>query len=227
MKYGKQFWTKELGLKWTLHLKDMLNTPYAEKLMGFINIEYAMANVKPSRENLFKSFRLCPWENVKVVIVGNEPHFVQDSNGLAYGAQFTSRFHTGELTNVATCIEKDYYNGLNLDFDFSLESWAKQGVLLLNTSLSVRVPLKGSHKKPWGKFNSAVLNAINDYKPGTIFILWGKEARSLVPHIKDTNYTLVYDCPGEYYDKYRDWNCPNFKEADKILIDLYGESIKW
>jgi uracil-DNA glycosylase len=227
MKYGKQFWVEQLGEGWAMQLRETLKSPYATKLMDFLNTEYAMQTIKPARENLFKPFKLCPWSSLKVVILGNEPHQWTDSSGLAYGDLYTTRFHSAQLTTVFDCIEKQHEDPFYLDFDFSLEHWAQQGVLLLNRSLSVRVGEPQSHKKPWGKFNSAVLNAINEYNPGTIFILWGKEAKFLAPHLKENHYILTFDSPGEYSDKGLDWNCPNFKEANDILNKLYGQTIKW
>ena len=230
-KYGKQFWVEELGEKWAMNLKDLLKTEYGDTtLMEFINIEYAMNPVAPVRNKLFEAFKLCPWDSLKIVILGSEPHIASNPNGLAYGDCFTSQFHSAQLTTVFDCIEKQYHacrGELYFDFDFTLEHWARQGVLLLNRSLSRRVNSPGSHKKPWGKFNSAVLNSINDYKPGTIFVLWGKEAQALEPHIKSHNYILKYDSPEEAFDKEVSWDCPNFKEIDNILKKLYGESITW
>ena len=227
MKYGKQFWVEQLGEKWALQLKDTLRSPYATKLMDFVFTEHVMNDVKPAKVDIFQAFKLCPWDSLKVVILGNEPYTSSTANGLAFGDQYTTLFHSAELSTIFDCIEREYHNGLCLDFDFSLESWAKQGVLLLNRNLTVRNGQPHSHKKQWGKFTSAVLNAINEYNPGTIFILWGKEAQALVPHLEKKHHILTYDAPGAYSDKRKDWHCPNFKEANKLMNDLYGETIRW
>ena len=228
MKFGKQFWTKELGAEWTMQLKETLRSPYIERLMGFLQTEYALNMVYPAKEDVFKAFKLCPWDKLKIVIMGQEPHLNGEANGLSYGDKNTVTFHTAVLGKIYDCIDREYHpDALYLDFDFTLEDWAKQGVFLLNTSLTTRAEKLNSHKKPWKKFISAVLNAINNYKPGTIFILWGKEAQLLIPYINKNNYILTYDHPVEYVSNFKDWHCPNFKEADKILIDLYGETINW
>jgi len=230
MKYGKQFWVEELGEKWALQLKDTLKSPYATKLMDYISVQYAMNDIRPARKNVFKAFRACPWDSLKVVILGTEPSIASTANGLAFGDTYTSQFHSTSLTTIFDCVEREYYiedRRLNLDFDFSLEDWAKQGVLLLNRNLTSKKNVPRCYQKQWGTFNSAVLNAINEYKPGTIFILWGKEAQALEPHIKKTNYVLKFDEPGKYADKGKDWHCPNFKEANDILLKLNNEQIKW
>lgn len=228
MKYGKQFWIDNLGKGWAIQLKDTLKSPYAEKLMDFISVEYAMSEIVPTRNNIFKAYQLCPWESVKVVIIGNVPWTNSEANGLAYGDAFTTRFHSSTLVKIYECIERNYYaDSFYLDFDFTLEEWAKQGVLLLNRSLTTKQDDKNCHKKPWGTFISATINAINEYNPGTIFILWEKEAKLLAPSIHKHNYVLTYDSPSTCVYPDKDWKCPNFKEADKILLDLYGETIKW
>lgn len=228
MKLGKQFWVEKLGEKWAMQLQDMLRDPYCDKLMNFISTEYAMNDIKPAKADIFNAYKLCPWDSLKIVILGSEPTTVSMSNGLAYGDKFITLFHSPVLLKIYDCIEREYYkDSFYLDFDFSLENWAKQGVLLLNRTLTTRVNDSTVHKKPWGKFISATINAINNYKPGTIFILWGKEAQLLAPYINKNNYILTYDHPVEFVNTGKDWNCPNFKEVDKLLLELYGETIVW
>ena len=228
MKFGKQFWVKKLGAEWTMQLKETLKSPYIERLMDFLQAEYALNVVYPPYEDVFKAFKLCPWDKLKIVIMGQEPHLNGEANGLSYGDRYAVTFHTAVLGKIYDCIDREYRPGsFYLDFDFTLEDWAKQGVLLLNTTLTTREGKLHSHKKPWKNFISSVLNTINNYKPGTVFILWGKEAQLLIPYINKNNYILTCDYPGQYVDNFKDWHCPNFKEADKILIDLYGETINW
>jgi uracil-DNA glycosylase len=228
MQFKKQFWTKALGKGWALQLKDTLKTPYGtEKLMGFLQTEYAMNSVKPAKADVFKAFKLCPWESVRVVIIGQKPHTnICVANGLAYGDKLSSQFYSPTISVIYDQIEREYYNGLYLDFDFSLEEWASQGVLLLNRQLSIRENDRGEHTKPWGKFVSAVLNALGQ-KHGVIFMLWGKENQKLAPYLEKNNYVLTFDDPADYVYPKKDWHCPHFKEANKILEKLNGETIKW
>ena len=226
MKLGKQFWVDKLGERWTLELEDMLKTPYTKKLMNFLNTEYALNHIEPSKRDVFNAFKYCPWDSLKVVILGHRPSDNSTSNGLAYGDKYTSLFHSGDIIKIFECIEKEYYNGLYLDFDFSLEEWAKQGVLLLNRSITTRVD-SDSHKKPWGTFVSATINAINEKKPGTIFVFWGKEFQQIIPHINKNNYILKYDHPSLYIGSNKAWSCPNFKEVNQLLIKQNKQIIKW
>lgn len=228
MKFGKQFWVNTLGKKWALNLKEILTTPYANKLMGFLQIEYAMNTITPAKADIFRAFKLCPWDSVKVVILDQRPHtYMCGANGLAYGDRFTSQFSSPELCKIMDCIEREYYNGLNLNFDFELEDWAKQGVLLLNRQLTIRDPESGEHKKPWGKFISTVLNVLNESKPGTIFVLWGKENQKLAPFLKKNNHILTYEHPSELVPLTKDWHCPNFKQVNEILKGMGKKEINW
>jgi uracil-DNA glycosylase len=225
MKYGKQFWIDSLGRGWAMHLKETLKTPYASKLMEFIDTQYAMTTVFPHREAIFSPFKLCPWENLKVVILGDAPITMGSPNGLAYGNDSSSIFFGPEVQKIYDCISREYYpDNLYLDFDFSLQDWAKQGVLLLNTSLTKTYDKV--HTKQWNKFVNAVLNCINDYAPGTIFMLWGPY-RSIKDSIGKNNYVLEYEGFDDYIGTRKDWHCPNFKEADKILLNLNNEIIRW
>lgn len=228
MQYGKQFWTETLGEKWAMQLKDLLKTQYSNKLMTFLTMEYAMNTCYPAKDDIFKAFKLCDWDSVRIVIIDQRPHpFFGGANGLAFGDKYTTQFHSPVLCKIFECIERDYYDGLHLNFDFSLEDWAKQGVLLLNAQLTVRKEDEGEHKKPWGKFVSAVLNALGNYKPGTIYILWGEQAQKLKPHLEKNNHVLIFDHPSDYVYPSKDWHCPNFKEANAILKNLNGEEVKW
>ena len=228
MQYGKQFWTEKLGTEWALRLKHILKSEYSKKLMRFIDTEYAMQDCQPVKADMFQAFKLCPWDSVRIVIVDYKPHtHCYGANGLAFGDKFDCQFQSPALGKIYDCIEREYYDGLNLNFDTTLESWAKQGVLLLNRQLTTRVNDNGEHTKPWGKFISEVLNTMNEYKPGTIYFLWGKGNYVLKLHLEKNNYVLTFDHPSDFIYPSKDWHCPNFKEADEILYKLNKEKIEW
>lgn len=224
----KQFWVDTLGEGWAMELKDVLKSPYMEKLLKYLSEEYKIYEVKPRKKDVFNAFKLCPWESLKIVIIGKEPHINTEPNGLAFGNHNFSLFNDVVTSLICDSVVKEYYSKYHyLDFDFTLKSWASQGILLLNRSLTARDSFLGTHKKPWGKFISAVLNSINESKSSTIFMLWGKEAQLLEPHIKKHNYVLKCDDPHDYIGTRKCWNCSNFKEANKILMKLNKEKIKW
>jgi len=216
MKLNKEYWIDQLGEGWTSKLKDTLKDPYMEKLMNFLSTEYAMNTVYPKRENLFKAFKDCPWDKLKVVIVCKEPYSDGNANGLALGNNFSSTFLSSQLLELFDIVEKEYYDGLCLEWDFTLENWANQGILMLNTALSVRENRPGSHSKPWKKFILATINAINEYQPGTVFILWDRHSKVLLPYVKDKHHVLFYKGTNEV-----------LKNTNQILYTKHEETLFW
>jgi uracil-DNA glycosylase len=226
---NKAYWTEQLGEKWALNLKDILRDPYMNKLMDFVALEYAMRTIYPAdQKDVFKSFKLCPWDDVKVVIIGKEVGFHTGIFPLPYSDDYIHTFHNGSLNKISSCIEREYYGGLNLDFDYSLEHWMQQGILFLNTAMTVERGKSGSHIKPWKKFYEAVIHQIKEYKPGTIFLLWGDEAMEQSDKLEN-QHVFSWESPHIASLERRDWNCPNFKQVDTLMEHLYGtgNTIKW
>lgn len=228
MTLNKQFWVNKLGEGWALKLRDTLKDPYIQKLMEFLQTEYALNTVYPEKKDVFKAFKACPWDDLKIVILGQDPYYNGDANGMAFANNVNTNLRSRSILKIHSLIEREYYDGLCLDFDFTLEDWANQGVLLLNTALTVRAGKPGSHTKQWKKFTSAVLTAINDYHPGIVFMLWGGHAKAFAPHLSENMHVLTAEHPAYAVRQgNRDWTCSNFTEADKILNEKYGTTIKW
>ena len=231
MKYGKQFWINKLGKGWAMALKDILKTSYGTKLMDYLITEYSLRDMHPEKlEDVFAPFKTCKWEDVKVVIVTTEPHAFVRPSGYGYGEPYINMFHSSRLAKLYEAIERTYYTPYNtfyFDFDFSLESWAKQGILLLNLSPSLRKNEPGSHQKPWNKFVSEVLNQINEYKPGTIFLLLGERPRKLKAFLNKNHYILEDNCPGVYADLGKDCPSEHFLKIDELIETMYNEKINW
>jgi uracil-DNA glycosylase len=234
MQRGKQYWIKQLGTDWTLTLKDTLRDPYMDKLMNYIQREYINYNVFPLKyENLFKAFRLCPWNKVKVVIIGEEPNGITGNSELAFGDSFIHSYQNSSVKAIQKCIMHEYLDeydlNYDLDFDYTLETWAKQGILLLNQSITRNTEKNESHKRPWNKFIIAVLEALNQYKPGTIILLWGEEVKRFLPLVEKYHHVYTWEHPYTAVREHRDWKCPNFYQTDKMIEYLYGkeEKIQW
>lgn len=202
-------------------------------LMVFLNESYKHTkNIVPANKlNVFSCFEKTQFANLKVVLMNTEPSPNYFNNGLALGVK--KDINTPPLVNqkVRNCIEKQFYNGINLHYDYSLESWAKQGVLLLNCALTNKFASNNAHVIYWRKFTREVIKSINDNKTGIIFILLGNEARSYKKFI-DTDkkhHVLEYHNPVYSVVKGQDWNCPSFKQCNDIIRNINGESeiIKW
>lgn len=180
---------------WYNPLSYILNSNYFYQLGKKINTLYNTQQVAPKKENIFKAFELCDYNDLKIVILGQDPYhdFIGKNpraNGLAFANDIDTLHLSPSLKNIHKELESDL-GELVLDFDCSLENWAKQGVLLLNTALTVKKGAPISHFKYWEKFTEEVLKTIVLQKPNTLFVLWGKYAQSY-KKILNSN-SLVYN----------------------------------
>lgn len=217
------FWKKQLGEGWSAVLADLLSSEYADKLVNKLNDEYNTATVFPEKTNVFRAFRETPWQDLRVVILGQDPYHDGSATGLAFANNLS--LDNLKMSPSLRKIDKWHATGAiensRLVMDASLEPWAKQGVLLLNTALTVRQKEAGSHTKYWKKFTHGVLETIAEWRPDCIFMLWGNHAKAFKPLLKNCT-VLEYVHPA--YASYRgvDWACPNFNEANQILKDANG-----
>jgi len=221
MSKSKEFWVEKLGEGWTMKLRDTLKSEQTENLLNFLQIEYSLHKIYPPREDIFKCFKLCPIEDIKVVIIGDFPKY-NGANGLAYGTLHTE-FYNYDLFNIHKTIEKEFYNGFCLDFDYTLESWAKQGVLLLNLSLTARDYNPISHVENWKSFVKDVLKIVTIEYPSMIYLLWGKIPQKVIPYLNKSSNILLADYPAKSYSFKENWKCDNFKKANELLI----KKINW
>lgn len=219
---------------WTQPLLKFLNSDYFTKLTKFISKSYDNKYVFPTnKRNVFKAFQLTDYNDLKVVIIGKEPNLDGSGTGLAFansqniiGGIKLSPY----LTKISKCVENTVYKGFNLSFDPTLESWAEQGVLLLNPSLTVERGKPGSHYKYWYKFNEEVLRIINDNTSGIIFMLWGEEAQKYEESLSlSKHYVLKCEHPNEAVKEDRDWECDHFVKANEIIKRNNGSEfcIEW
>ncbi len=225
MKLTKKFWINQLGERWSMILKDTLRSEYMEKLMNFLKMEYTLNKIRPSKEDVFLPFKLCPWESLKVVIIGSDPSTVSQSSGLLMGTNSSINYPSPKLFAIRKYIETDYE--FKIDFDFSLKSWASQGVLLLNSSLTARKDFPNSHLRPWNKFISNVITEICNYNPGTIFLFLGKEGLQFKDLITNTNDILFLDVSNNNEEFNKDLHSDVFKKIDSLLKLKYGTGINW
>ena len=167
---------KLLPDQWRLLLHDALNTESFKQLELFLDQEYREQEIFPPLENLFHAFRLTPPDQVRAVILGQDPYH---DNGQAHGLAFSVRpgvRHPPSLRNIFKELNTDI--GVPIPESGSLESWAKQGVLLLNTVLTVRAHAANSHRKHgWETFTDSVIRTVNGFDRPVVFVLWGDPAQ--------------------------------------------------
>ncbi|HLG77807.1 MAG TPA: uracil-DNA glycosylase [Ktedonobacteraceae bacterium] len=175
---------------WHEHLNGELNKPYFQQLAHFVDEEHRNHTVFPSESDMFSALRLTPYENVNVLLLGQDPY--HDDNQ-AHGLSFSVRPGVKpppSLMNIFKELRDDV--GGHIPNNGYLVPWAKQGVLLLNTVLTVRAHEPNSHKNHgWEKFTDAIISAVNEKRHPVVFVLWGGNAQKKLNLIDTTRHTVI------------------------------------
>lgn len=180
-------------LSWKTYLSDEFKKSYYKKLVLFLREEEKKATVFPPKAERFNAYNITPFESVKVVILGQDPyHGYAQAHGLAFSVQGDQALPPS-LKNIYKELVDDM--GCPMPKNGDLSAWAKEGVFLLNTVLSVRASEAGSHQQQgWEQFSDATIRLISEKKEHVVFILWGKQAQSKEKLI-DTQKHLVLKAP--------------------------------
>ena len=212
---------------WKIILKDEFEKQYFKELKEFLVDEKSKHTVYPPGGLIFNAFRLTPFDQVRVVLLGQDPYHGQ---GQAHGLCFSvppGIVSPPSLGNIFKEIERDL--GIPVPPQGNLEKWALQGVLLLNATLTVRANQPGSHqRKGWETFTNAVIGKLSDRRVGLIFLLWGKFAQEKETLI-DTNrhYILKAAHPSPYSAYNGFFGCRHFSKTNEILKKHGLEEIDW
>ncbi|SDN26391.1 Uracil-DNA glycosylase [Psychrobacillus sp. OK028] len=178
---------------WKVVLKEEMEKPYFKQLQLFLDKEYATQTIFPARNEIGSAFQMTAYDDVKVVILGQDPYH---GEGQAHGMSFSVKPGVRippSLKNMLKELESDL--GCPLPTNGYLEKWAKQGVLLLNTVLTVREGVANSHKgKGWEMFTDAVIQKLSERQNPVIFVLWGKPAQSKI-NLIDTEKHMILKAP--------------------------------
>ena len=199
------------------------------KIMGWlrtVNKETLCPNIK----DVFKAFKLCPYNKCRVIFMGQDPY---PQRGVAQGVLFGNSSDTPEdkLSPSLQVIKESVINfeiPHNLiTFDPTLESWAKQGILMINSALTTEVDKIGVHMMKWRPFMIAFLKQMSVLNPGIIYVLFGSQAQILEPYINKNNYVLKIEHPAYFARTNKKMPYHIWKDINKILYDLHGERIEW
>ena len=212
---------------WLKELECEFKKPYYRELFQFVEKEYSERLIFPPSDDIFNAFHLTPFNKVKVVILGQDPyHNVNQAHGLSFSVR--------RGVDIPPSL-KNIYKELNDDIGFRipnhgcLEDWAKQGVLLLNTVLTVRAHEANSHKeKGWEQFTDAAIKALNNSDHGIVFLLWGAPAgrkKALITNDKHLVLTAPHPSPLSAYRGF--FGCKHFSEANKYLMSQGLDPIDW
>jgi uracil-DNA glycosylase len=212
---------------WKQILKDEFEKPYFSELKDFLVEEKSRHLIYPPGSLIFNAFRLTPFEDVKVVLLGQDPyHGAGQAHGLCFSVP-AGIPAPPSLINIFKEIERDL--GIAVPFNGCLERWARQGVLLLNATLTVRANQPGSHqKKGWENFTNAVIQKLSENRVGLVFLLWGKLAQDKESLI-DTNkhYVLKAAHPSPYSAYNGFFGCRHFSKTNELLRKHGLDEIDW
>ncbi|MBR4448432.1 uracil-DNA glycosylase [Methanobrevibacter sp.] len=216
-----------IGNNWDLALKEEFEIEYFQKVMDFIDGEYLTKTIYPPYEEIFNAFKLTPIDNVKVVILGQDPyHEAGQAHGLAFSTP-EGRPIPRSLKNIFKEINAEY--GFPIPESGCLESWAKQGVFLLNTVLTVEDGNANSHSKcGWQTFTDDVIKILNNRNQPIVFLLWGKQAEKKKELITNPNHlVLITSHPSPFSARRGFLGCNHFKLANEYLAKNNMEEINW
>ena len=178
---------------WLDTIGDEFHKPYYQELSDFVKEEYSKHLIFPDVDDIFNAFHYTPLKNVKVVILGQDPyHNIGQAHGLSFSVK-PQVVIPPSLTNMYKELQEDL--GCYIPNNGYLKKWAEQGVLLLNTVLTVRAHQANSHKgKGWETFTDAVIKAVNASEQPIVFILWGKPAQSKKKMLTNAKH-LILEAP--------------------------------
>ncbi len=213
---------------WKPYLRQEFDKPYFKSLVTFVKQEYAQHKCFPPGNQIFSAFEHCPFDQVKVVIIGQDPyHGLRQAHGLCFSVNDELQ-HPPSLINIFKEIENDL--GIKYPKSGNLNRWADQGVLLLNATLTVRAHTAGSHQnKGWELFTDSVIHTISSMKKNVVFLLWGGFAKSKMKLIDSKrHYILTSGHPSPLSANRGLWfGNKHFSKTNGFLEDNGLKAINW
>ena len=212
---------------WKAVLSDEFNKDYFLKLKQFLLDEKKRPAIYPNGKDIFNAFNYTPFAKVKVVILGQDPYH---GNGQAHGLSFSVPKGIKPPPSLKN-IFKELHGDLNFEIPNhgDLTTWAQQGVLLLNATLTVRAKQAASHqKKGWEQFTNRVIKEISDKKEGVVFLLWGRFAQDKKVLIDSTrHHILTAPHPSPFSAHSGFFGCKHFSKTNYLLSQQNQDSINW
>jgi uracil-DNA glycosylase len=221
-----------MGFTWQNLLKSEFSKDYYKKLMGGLNSAKNSGKIiYPPAGQMFRAFKLTPYDKVKVVIFGQDPYSDGSATGLAFSVENDSplRDKPPSIQKICEAAEKEFPNHFSpAIMTGDLSGWAEQGVLLLNTALSVSAGNPGKHVEHWRPFTKAVIEQLNQHPETIVFMLWGAFAKELKPLISSKHRILEAEHPVYAARQNRTWDNNNcFTVTNKILEEVNRTKINW
>jgi len=217
----------QLNKKWSLFLDSELKSNYFSKLKIFIEKEYSSKTIYPHIDDIFRAFNLINPDEVKVVILGQDPyHGLNQANGLAF-----SVYNTAKIPPSLKNIFKELVDDLGCSFPSNgdLTQWSKEGVLLINTVLTVESAKPNSHKNNgWEIFTDTIIKKLSDEFKNIVFILWGNESQKKSKLINSNNHLILKSSHPSPLSSYRGFFGSNpFSQANNYLLKSNKKIVNW
>ncbi len=212
---------------WKKHLIEEFGKEYFQTLTAFVKKEYASKMIYPPPKFIFRAFEMCPFDKVKVVILGQDPyHGKGQANGLSFSVNEGVTLPPS-LQNIFKEIESDLK--ISVQKSGNLDRWAKQGVLLLNATLTVEHSQPGSHQhKGWEEFTDRVIQLLSEKKSNLVFMLWGRYAQDKGAHIDASKHLVLkapHPSPFSAYSGF--FGCKHFSKANEYLTSHAQSPVDW
>ena len=213
---------------WLDAIQPEFSKPYYKELFEFVKQEYSNTVVYPPADDIFNAFHFTPLSKVKVLILGQDPyHNVHQAHGLCFSVLPDQPEIPPSLQNIYKEINDDI--GCEIPNNGYLKKWADQGVLMLNTVLTVRAHQANSHKgMGWEKFTDAVIQAVNEQDRPIVYLLWGKPAQSKIPMLNNPKHLILKAPHPSPLSAFRGFfGCKHFSQTNNFLIENGLEPIEW
>ena len=212
---------------WAEAVGEEFKKPYYASLYKFVKEEYGARTIYPPADDIFNAMHLTPLSQVKVLILGQDPYH---NKGQAHGLCFSVRPEVEippSLVNIYKELQDDL--GCTIPNNGYLVKWAKQGVLMLNTVLTVRAHQAFSHQgKGWEQFTDAIIHAVNEQERPVVYMLWGKPAQSKIPMLTNPKHLILKAPHPSPLSAYRGFfGCRHFSQANDFLKANGVEPIDW
>lgn len=216
-----------LETSWKAALNEEFNKEYFLNLVEFVRAQYAHNKIYPPGSQIFNAFEFCPLSETKVVIIGQDPyHGEGQANGLCFSVAEGIRMPPS-LVNIFKELKSDLGN--DLPPHGSLERWARQGVLLLNATLTVKASSPGSHQnKGWEEFTDAVIKVLSEKQEGIVFILWGAYAQKKGAIIDESRHFVIRSAHPSPFAAHRGFfGSRPFSKTNEYLTSRGKPPINW
>lgn len=213
---------------WLDTLKDEFSKPYYKELYKFVKNEYDNHVIYPPADDIFNAFHFTPLSEVKVLILGQDPyHNEHQAHGLCFSVLPDQPEIPPSLQNIYKELQSDL--GCYIPNNGYLEKWARQGVLMLNTVLTVRAHQANSHQgKGWEQFTDAIINAVNAQDRPVVYLLWGRPAQSKIPMLTNPKHLILKAPHPSPLSAYRGFfGCKHFSQTNEFLMKNGLMPIDW